>query len=512
MIRTVLLTTALVGTLMTLCSAGDPARAQQSQVERRVIMVDPAPNIVAPAERRVALVVGNSNYQVEKFSLANPKNDAEDVAAALSGLGFDVLTAIDATKKEFERKLADFARTAKDADAALFFYAGHAMQFQGENYLMPVDGELKDRDSIWSEMVRVDDVRRALDRVDGLKVMVLDACRDNPLSDRIYRSAAGGGGGGPRGLARIDKAQGLIVAYATAADDVAADGNGRNSPFTSALLNRMGEAGLEITKLFRLVGADVAEETRGRQRPEITLQSYNDYYLNQNDRIAWEKIRVSDDDAALRDFVAKFPSSPYSAVAKDRLEHIKQSPPKTLSPPVVKEPPAVNVADDESNQMEKVCKTEEEEFALLQVAGASATERKEGIEQLLEKLKCKTLRAPIEKALADLSRRIPDQEPEVRIMKVDAGKDATPTVNTARPETPAVNKASIHVTGIEKGKSPKNSSLKPQNQSPTKGAHSKSTHFASISPSPKTPVPTPQKPESKASPKLTPNLLIGATF
>jgi uncharacterized caspase-like protein len=213
MIRTVLLTTALVGTLMTLCSAGDPARAQQSQVARRVIMVDAAPNIVAPAERRVALVAGNSNYQIEKFSLANPKNDAEDFAVALRGLGFDVVTAIDATKKEFERKVADFARLAKDADAALFFYAGHAMQFQGENYLMPVDGELKDRDSIWTEMVRVDDVRRALDRVDGLKVMILDACRDNPLSDRIYRSVAGGGGGGPRGLARIGKAQGMIVAY-----------------------------------------------------------------------------------------------------------------------------------------------------------------------------------------------------------------------------------------------------------------------------------------------------------
>jgi hypothetical protein len=348
MIKMVLLTTALVGTLMTLGSA-DAARAQQSQADRRVIMVDAAPAIVAPAERRVALMVGNSNYQIERFSLANPKNDAEDVAAALRGLGFDVLTAIDAPKKEFERKVAEFARRAKDADAALFFFAGHAMQFQGENYLMPVDGELKDRDSIWSEMVRVDDVRRALDRVDGLKVMILDACRDNPLSDRVYRSVAAGGGA-PRGLARIDKAQGMIVAYATAADDVAADGNGRNSPFTRALLNRMGEAGLEITKLFRMVGADVAEETRGRQRPELTLQSYNDYYLNQNDRIVWEKIRDSNDAAALRDFLAKFPSSPYSAVAKDRLERIKQSPPRTLLPSVVDAPPARNGADDEWDQ------------------------------------------------------------------------------------------------------------------------------------------------------------------
>ena len=298
-------------------ATADEARGQPAPAGRSVTLIDAVPGSAARAERRVALVVGNSNYAAEKISLPNPKNDATDMAAALRKLGFEVLTAIDATKQEFESMVADFARMGTNADMALFFYAGHALQFEGQNYLMPVDGELKDSYSTWS-MVRMDNVRKALDRVSGLKVMILDACRNNPLSDRIYRSP--GGESSHRGLARIDKTQGMIVAYATAADEVAEDGKGRNSPFTGALLTRIDEAGLEITKMLRLVGADVSFKTEGRQRPEITVQSYNDYFLNQSDRAAWEKIKNSVDPSNLRDFVTRFPSSPYYAVVRDRLE------------------------------------------------------------------------------------------------------------------------------------------------------------------------------------------------
>jgi Caspase domain len=322
MIRTLALTAALIGGFMIVHLIADEARAQQMLTGRRVTAADAASNGEARAERRVALVVGNSNYEAERISLPNPKNDATDIAQALQNLGFDVRTAIDATKQEFERKLADFARRGKNADMALFFYAGHAMQLQGQNYLMPVDGELKDGDSIWS-MVRLDEVREALDRVNGLKVMILDACRNNPLSDRLYRSLEGGGN--QRGLARINRTDGMIVVYATAADEVAADGKGRNSPFTSALLTRMDEAGLEITKMLKLVGLDVSAQTGGRQRPEITMQSYNDYFLNQRDRIAWEKIKDSADPSALQDFIERFPSSPHYPVVWDRLGRLAPS-------------------------------------------------------------------------------------------------------------------------------------------------------------------------------------------
>jgi hypothetical protein len=323
------LTTALIAGLAIVQAMTDDARAQPAPAGRRVILADTPSDGEARTERRIALVVGNSNYDDRKMSLSNPQHDADDMARSLRKLGFDVLTVIDARKQDFERTVAEFARKSKNADMALFFYAGHAMQHQGRNYLMPVDGELTDGDSVWS-MIRLDDVREALDRGSGLKVMILDACRNNPLSDRLYRAI---GGGNQRGLARIDRTQGMIVVYATAADEVAEDGNGRNSPFTSALLTRMDEAGLEITKMLKLVGADVSTHTAGRQRPEISVQSYNDYFLNQSDRGAWEKIRDSGDASALEDFIRKFPSSSYSPVARDRVQRLALSTPNVPPKP-----------------------------------------------------------------------------------------------------------------------------------------------------------------------------------
>jgi hypothetical protein len=341
MIRTSALAAVVIGGFMIVHTIAQEAWAQQTLTERRITLLGTAPSSEPRTERRIALVVGNSNYETSGISLRNPTNDATDVAEALQRLGFEVLTAIDANKREFERNVADFARMGKNADVALFFYAGHAMQLEGQNYLMPIDTELKDGDSILT-MVRLDDVRRALDRVSGLKVMILDACRNNPLSDGLYRSA--GGGDNHRGLRRIDKTEGMIVVYATAADEVAEDGKGRNSPFTSALLTRIDEAGLEFTQMLKLVGADVSTQTGGHQRPEITVQSYNDYFLNRSDRTAWEKIKDSGDPSALQNFIQRFRSSPYYPIALDRLAR--------LAPPVQSIPskpaPPNPMADDQS--------------------------------------------------------------------------------------------------------------------------------------------------------------------
>jgi uncharacterized caspase-like protein len=283
-------------------------------------------SVDAWAERRVALVVGNANYKFGNISLANPRNDAEDVSAVLKSLGFEVKTTVDASKRDMDLALADFARRATDADSALFFYAGHAMQFQGRNYLMPTDAELEDEISVRYQTVGLQDVTAALDRANGVKIMILDACRNNPLADRLQKAVAGAARSivTTRGLARIDKAQGMVVAYATAADDVAQDGQGRNSPFTSALLRRIQEPGLEIEMMFRRVAADVNAQTGGRQRPETTISLLSEYYLNQNDRAAWDRIKGQDDVAALRDFVNKYPSSPYAIIARNRLELLER--------------------------------------------------------------------------------------------------------------------------------------------------------------------------------------------
>jgi uncharacterized caspase-like protein len=273
------------------------------------------------AERRIALVVGNSSYKAANLSLSNPKNDAQDVSAALNGLGFEVVTVLDASKRDMDLAMQRFARLAIGADSAVFFYAGHAVQYRGRNFLMPVDAELEDEISVQYQTVAVDDVRGALDRMNGVKIIFLDACRNNPLADRLNKSLAGASRAvaPTRGLARPDKVDGTVVAYATAADDVAQDGQGRNSPFTAALLKRLQEAGLEIELMLRRVSRDVSEQTGGKQRPETYVSLQSEYYLNQNDRIAWEQLRGRDDAAALRGFISQYPSSPHIAAARDRL-------------------------------------------------------------------------------------------------------------------------------------------------------------------------------------------------
>jgi len=278
------------------------------------------------AERRVALVIGNSQYRNSDLVLFNPKNDAEDVAATLRTLGFEVILRIDAGKRDFDVAMTQFARVATHADAAVFYYAGHALQYQGHNYLMPTDAELEDEHSLRYQMVSIDDVRAGLEGAGGVKIMILDACRNNPVIDGLKRRMAGVTRNVEtvRGLARIRNAQGEVVAYATAADQVAADGSGRNSPFTTALVKRLGEAGLEIGTMFRRIAADVVALTNGQQRPELSISLIGEYYLNQNDRPVWERIKDAADAAAFRDFIDRFPSSPRASDARYHLQLLER--------------------------------------------------------------------------------------------------------------------------------------------------------------------------------------------
>jgi hypothetical protein len=278
------------------------------------------------ADRKVALVVGNAQYKNPSLVLLNPRNDAEDVAAVLRSLDFEVVLTVDANKRDFDLAMTQFARMATGADVAFFYYAGHALQYQGRNYLMPTDGELEDEVSLRYQMVMVDDIRAAVERADGVKIIVLDACRNNPVVDNLRKKMAGMSRNieATRGLARIDKALGMVVAYSTAVDAVAADGAGRNSPFTSALLRRLKEPGLEIGTMFRLIAADVNEKTNGRQRPETYVSLIGEYYLNEKDRPVWDQIKDSSDPAAFRSFIAQFPTSPHASDAQYRLRVLER--------------------------------------------------------------------------------------------------------------------------------------------------------------------------------------------
>jgi uncharacterized caspase-like protein len=277
----------------------------------------------ARADKRVALIVGNAEYPLAK-RLFNPKNDAEDMAKTLKSLGFEVILRTDANKQEFTRAMADFARAVRGAEVALFYYAGHGMQFQGRNYLMPVDSELRDEVSVNYELVALDEVQQALDRSTGTRVIILDACRNNPLATRFARSIANTSRGAEivRGLARIEQARGAVVAYATQANEVAVDGSSRNSPFTGALIETLREPGLEIGAMFRKVAARVFEQTQGKQIPELSISLLTDVYLNRNESAAqaWSRVREENNPAALRDFLSRFPTSFYAADANLRLE------------------------------------------------------------------------------------------------------------------------------------------------------------------------------------------------
>jgi Caspase domain len=361
------------------------------------------------AERRVALVVGNSQYKNSNLVLFNPKNDAEDVAASLRSLGFEVILRIDASRRDFDLAMTQFARVAAYADTALFYYAGHALQHQGQNYLMPTDAELEDEVSLRYEMVSLDDVRAGLERAGGVKIMILDACRNNPLLDRLKRRMTGmtRDAATVRGLARIAGAQGEVVAYATAADQVAADGSGRNSPFTAALLKRLAEAGLEIGTMFRRVAADVTERTKGQQHPELLISLISEYYLNQNDRPVWERIKDTADPAAFRDFIDRFPSSPRASDAQYRLQMLEHEPVARQSPQRSRDEDQRAKAEAERQKQqltlvppptdkpapmtqEQVCRRDEE-----RLAGLRASQARDEVLRFERELGCERLRPQV---------------------------------------------------------------------------------------------------------------------
>jgi uncharacterized caspase-like protein len=288
----------------------------------------------ASADERVALVVGNSHYK-STAALANPTNDANDVAAALTSVGFKVSLVLDADKHQFDRSVEQFARSARTANAALFYYAGHGMQFQGQNYLVPVDAELRDEISVRYELTSIDEVKEALQNSAGVQILILDSCRDNPLAENLVRSLRAQSRDLPnvRGLAPIEHASGMIVAYATQPNDVAEDGAGRNSPFSLALLNELKEPGLEVGAMFRRVQDDVFKATSGRQTPELTISHVPEYYLNlsETDRTVWARIRESGDGAALQAFIQRYPNSFYArdaAVLLSTLEEKARAPAK----------------------------------------------------------------------------------------------------------------------------------------------------------------------------------------
>lgn len=281
----------------------------------------------AHAERRAAIVVGNSDYAFAP--LTNPRNDAKLIASTLTELDFDVLLFQD-VKKEATKDLKDaIGKHLVGADMAVLYYAGHALQYKGQNLLLPVDVRAKNANELVEDAIQLNDLINIVkDDPVGIKLLILDACRNNP---------AAGENGLEEGLAYTESGSGqLLIAFATSAGAVAYDGTGVNSPYSSALANAMQTPGLDIYETFRTVRGDVRMATTGSQIPWITGSIETKFVFNTSgvgapaqdaaasagevalDEVLWTFIRESSDPSDFDRFVKVFPQSRFAAEAREK--------------------------------------------------------------------------------------------------------------------------------------------------------------------------------------------------
>lgn len=301
----------------------------------------------ALAETRVALVIGNGAY-ANKAVLPNPRNDAEDVAAALRKSNFEVILGSDLRQADMQELTIRFARAAGRADVAMFYYSGHAMQHNGVNYLMPVDARLEDEADL-KRFTRVDDIVSDLQQAKNLRILVLDSCRDNPLAEDLKRSGRTRGASIGRGLSKMEAPLGTIISFSTQAGRTADDGRGRNSPYTSAFLKHIGEP-QEIGEVFRNITGDVYEASGKEQLPELSLSIVGKFYLNGMLSVTvapsgqpapadpcslaeahWKAADSIGTATAYEDHVARFPACAFATLARAKIEALKQK--TALAPP-----------------------------------------------------------------------------------------------------------------------------------------------------------------------------------
>jgi hypothetical protein len=311
----------------------------------------------ALAERKVALVVGNSGY-ANVPRLPNPRNDASDIIERLKSLGFDVIPGLDLDRNTFLTSLASFGRAAEGADVALFFYAGHGLQVNGQNYLVPIDSKVEYEAELDIALIPVSLVMQQLARGSRVNIVMLDACRDNPFAKDLSRtlgtrssSALG------RGLSRIQTASGTFIAFATQPDNVAQDGTGRNSPFTKAVLAHIDQPGLSLSDLMIDVRNDVMQQTNGKQVPwdSSSLTGRFSFKIEGTITVApegagdakvaapsaavdskalelavWRAIEHSGDPRTFEKFLSDFPSGVFASAARDRIAALR--PPAAETP------------------------------------------------------------------------------------------------------------------------------------------------------------------------------------
>ena len=316
-----------------------------------VLLVIPA----ASAETRVALVIGNSAYQ-NTAPLPNPRNDATAMAAALQALGFQVLSGFDLDRTQTEAALREFADSLVDVDVALFYYAGHGLQVDDRNYILPVDARLAGENDLPFETVDLSLVLALMERQSRTNLVFLDSCRDNPLAQNLARSmGASRSAGLGRGLAIAQGGIGTLLVYATQPGNVALDGTGAHSPFTQALLDNIATPDIEVRQMLSRVRGAVLAATDGRQVPWDHSSLTGDFFFvarglalaepvpaapapaapatPDREALFWDTIKQSDDPADFRAYLEQFPEGTFAALARNRLAQLEpqQAPAATVA-------------------------------------------------------------------------------------------------------------------------------------------------------------------------------------
>jgi carboxyl-terminal processing protease len=294
--------------------------------------------LAAETEPRVALVVGNSDYGGDLGRLPNPVNDAKLMADTLRKVGFDVVEVEDADQATLKQAIVEFGDKLSEAGAGatgLFFYAGHGVQMGGDNYLIPVHAKLRKPSDLDLQAVPIDLVLKQMDFAQSaVNIVILDACRNNPLAQT--------GRGVARGLAEIkQKPIGSFISFSTAPGEVAEDGNGANSPYTAALSDAILRPGLDLAEVFRAVRKSVIKATNQKQVPWDSWSLTDPYYFvpatntaeaqpeqqskpsEQFELAFWDSIKNSNNPADFEAYLAQYPSGPFAALAKNRLNSLK---------------------------------------------------------------------------------------------------------------------------------------------------------------------------------------------
>jgi uncharacterized caspase-like protein len=302
----------------------------------------------AKADRRVAFVVGNGSYK-NVAQLPNPPIDAKAMAATLRNVGFEVIEGSNLSRDQMTEKLLDFGRKAQGSDIALFYYAGHGIAVSGTNYLLPVDADIKsEMDVKLGAAINID---LTLEQTMGdakVKLVFLDACRDNPFAAKIKSNSATRSVNVQSGLAEMKSGEGTLIAFATGPGQTALDGQeGNNSPFTRALIDNITKPGVEIQQAMTSVRAQVNEETRKGQLPWGHTNLTGSVYLNQapTTQVAnaaptasgivpaaagdgveleyWRSVKESNKPEELNAYLTAYPNGQFKALALARLAAIK---------------------------------------------------------------------------------------------------------------------------------------------------------------------------------------------